>query len=89
MCLIFEGQKVDDLKIILILQNEMLLLMLICKRVLKQREDIPRFGKTINSSFLETVCYTVFCVSSLFKSILMNLSTKVVGKTFFSNTSFK
>ena len=89
MYLIFEGQKVDDLKIILILQNEMLLLMLICKRVLKQREDIPRFGKTINSSFLETVCYTVFCVSSLFKSILMNLSTKVVGKTFFSNTSFK
>ena len=89
MYLIFEGQKVDDLKIILILQNEMLLLMLICKRVLKQREDIPRFGKTINSSVLETVCYTIFCVCSLFKSILMNLSTKVVGKTFFSNTSFK
>ena len=90
MYLIFERQKVDDLKIILILQNEMLLLlMLICKRVLKQREDIPRFGKTINNSFLETLCYTVFCVCCLFKSILMNLSTKVVGKTFFSNTSFK
>ena len=89
MYLIFEGQKVDDLKIILILQNEMLLLMLICKRVLKQREDIPRFDKTINNSFLETVCHTVFCVCCLFKSILMNLSTKVVGKTFFSNTYFK
>ena len=33
----------DDLKITLILQNEMLLLMLFCKRVLKQREDIPRY----------------------------------------------
>ena len=31
----------DDLKIIL--QNEMLLLMLFCKRALKQREDIPRY----------------------------------------------
>ena len=34
--------SVDDLKIILILQNEMLLLMLFCKRVLKQRENIPK-----------------------------------------------
>ena len=34
-----------DLKIILILQNEVLLLMLFCKRVLKQREDIPRYGR--------------------------------------------
>ena len=86
MYLIFKGQKVGNLKIILILQNEMLLLMLICKRVLKQREDIPRFGKTINSSFLETVCYTVFCVCCLFKSILMNLSIHLLNKLFLHET---
>ena len=32
------ASRVDDLKIILISQNEMLLLMLLCKRVLKQRK---------------------------------------------------
>ena len=37
------------------LQNEMLLLILSYKHVLKQREDIPRYGKTINNSFLATV----------------------------------
>ena len=36
------ANRVDDLKMILILQNEMLLLMLFSKRVLKAREDIPR-----------------------------------------------
>ena len=46
------ANRVDDLKIILILQNEMLLLMLFCKRVLKQREDIPRYGETIKNSFM-------------------------------------
>ena len=39
--------SVDDLKIILILQYEMLLLMLLCNRVLKKRENIPRYGKKI------------------------------------------
>ena len=33
------ANRVDDLKMILILQNEMLLLMLFCKCVLKPRED--------------------------------------------------
>ena len=47
---------VDDLKIILVLQSEMLLLMLFCEGVLKQREDIPKYGKTINISYLRTVC---------------------------------
>ena len=49
------ASRFDDLKIILILQNEMLLLMLFCKRVLKQREGIPRYGNTINNSFLKTI----------------------------------
>ena len=40
------ANRVDDLKMILILQNEMLLLMLFCKPVLKQSEEIPRYGKT-------------------------------------------
>ena len=40
------ASHVDDLKIILILQNEILLLMLLCELVLKQSEDIPRYVNT-------------------------------------------
>ena len=83
------ASRFDDLKIILILQNEMLLLMLFCKRVLKQREGIPRYGNTINNSFLGTVCSNIFCENCLFKNIFMHLSTKLVGKEFFFNTSFR
>ena len=83
------ASRVDDLKVILILQNEMLLLMLLYKRVLKQREDIPRYGNTINHSFLGTACSNIFCENCLFKNILMLLSTKLVGKEFFFNTSFR
>ena len=83
------ASRFDDLKITLILQNEMLLLMLFCKRVLKQREDIPRYGNTINNSFLGTVCSSIFCENCLFKNIFMHLSTKLVGKIFFFNTSFR
>ena len=66
------ASRFDDLKIILILQNEMLLLMLFCKRVLKQREGIPRYDNTINTN--------IFCENCLFKNIFMHLSTKLVGK---------
>ena len=45
------ASHVDDSKIILHLQNEMLLLMLLCRRVLRQREDMPRYGNTISNSF--------------------------------------
>ena len=83
------ANRVDDLKMILILQNEMLLLMLFCKRVLKPREDILRYGKTINGSFLETVCSNISCENCIFKNILMHLSTKLVGKEVFFNTSFR
>ena len=71
---------VDDLKIILILQNEMLLSMLFCKRVLKQKEDIPRYGSTINNSFLGALCSNIFRGNSLFKNNFMHLSTKLVEK---------
>ena len=71
---------VDVLKIILILQNEMLLLMLFSKRVLKQSEDIPRYVNTKNNSFLGTVCSNVFCDNCLFKNVFMHLSTKLVAK---------
>ena len=83
------ANRVDDLKLILILQNEMLLLMLFCKRVLKQREDVPRYGNPINNSFLGTICSDIFCENCLFKNILMYLSTKLVGKEFFFNTTFR
>ena len=63
------ANSVDDLKIILILQNEMLLLMLFYKRVLKQRKDTPRYGKTINSSFLGTVCSKIFSVKIAYLKI--------------------
>ena len=61
----------------------MLLLMLFCNRVLKQREGIRRYGNTINNSFLGTVCFNIFCENCLFKNILMHLSTELVGKDFF------
>ena len=53
------SSRVNDLKIISILQNEMLLLMLFCERVLKQSEDILKYVKTMNNSVLGTVCYYV------------------------------
>ena len=46
------ASRLDDIKIILILQNVVLLLRLFCKRVFKQREGIPRYGSTVNNSFL-------------------------------------
>ena len=75
------ANPVDDLKKILVLQKEMFLLMIFCKRVLKQREDIPRYVKTTNS-FLGKVCSTIFCTNCLFKNILMHLSTKVLTYFF-------
>ena len=83
------ANRVNDLKITLILQNEILLLMPFRKRVLKKREHITRCDKTINNSFLATVCSNIFCENCLFKNILIHLSTKVVGKEFFSKISFR
>ena len=62
------ASRVHDLKIVLILRNEMLLLMLLCKRVLKKREDIARYGNTINNSFLGTVCSNIFCEKNFHRS---------------------
>ena len=83
------ANRVDNLKIILMLLDEMLLLMLFCQRVLKKKEDIPRYGKTIKNPFLGTVCSNIFSENCLFKNTLMHLSTKVVGKEYFFNTSFR
>ena len=66
----------------------MLVLMLLCKRVLKHREDIPRHGNAINNSFLGTACSNIFCENCLFKNFLMHLSTKAEGKEIFFNTFF-
>ena len=65
----------------------MLLLMLFCKRILIHREDKPRYGKTINNSFLGTICSNIFCKNCLFKNILIHLSTRAEGKEFFFNTA--
>ena len=65
---------------ILILQNEMLLLMLFCKRVLKHREDIPRYNKTINNSFLVTVCSKILYQKLLIQKYFNALTNKAEGK---------
>ena len=83
------ASRFDDLKITLILKNEMLILMLFCKRVLKQREDIPRYRNTINNYCLGTVCTNVFCENCLFKNIFRHLSLRLVAKKFFFKTSFR
>ena len=62
---------VDDLKSILVLLNEMLLMMLVCKLVLKQREDLSRYGEAIKSFLLGTVCSTIFCENYLFRIIII------------------
>ena len=54
------ANRVDVFKIILILQNERKLLMLLCKCVHKQKQDIQRYSKTKNNSFLRILCYTIF-----------------------------
>ena len=77
------ASRVNDLKIVLILQNEMLLLMLLCKRVLKQRDDIPKYGETINISFLGIACPNIFSENCSVENILMNLSAELVAKQFF------
>ena len=62
--------------------------MLFCKPVPKQREDIPN-SKTVNNSSFGTLCSTIFCTNCFFKNILMQLSTKVVGKKIFFNRYFE
>ena len=66
------ADSVNHLKIILVLQNEMLLLVVFRNLLLKKREDIPRYGKTINHSFL----WTTFSVKNAY--FKMFLSTEVV-----------
>ena len=69
---------VDDLKLILVLLNEMLLMMLVCKLVLKQREDLSRYGEIINNFLLGTVCSTTFCENCLFKIIIITIIISIV-----------
>ena len=77
----------DDLKIILILQNEMLLLMLFCKRVFSNKGKAYQDMVTLNNYFLGTVCSNIFRENCLFKNIFMHLSTKLARKEFFHLTS--
>ena len=77
------ADNVNNLKIILVLQNEMLLLVVFRNLLLKKRECIPRYGKTINHSFL----WTTFSVKNAYFKIF--LSTEVVEEEYFFNGSFK
>ena len=77
------ADSVNNLKIILVLQNEMLLLVVFRNLLLKKRECIPRYGKTINHSFL----WTTFSVKNAY--FKMFLSTEVVEEEYFFNASFK
>lgn len=79
--------RVGNLKIIFNFTKWNVLIYSFYKRVL--REDMRKYGKSINNSFLGTACFTIFCANCLFKNIFMDLWTKVVGKQFFLDTSFK
>ena len=64
--------------------------MLFCKRVLKQREDISRYGNTIVFFGGGGQYVLIFSVKIAYlKIFFMSLSTKLVGKEFFFNTSFR
>ena len=51
------AKRVDNLKIILILQNDMLLLMLFCKCVLKQTEEFILFWEQYVLRFSVKIAY--------------------------------
>ena len=82
-------RRVVDLKITLILQKGRFLLRLFCKRVLIARDKLPRYGRVIDNSFLSTVNATGVCKNFLFKNVLMQLSTSLMGNAFFLKMSFK
>ena len=65
------ASHVDDLKIILHLQDKMLLLMLLCKRVLKQRDDMPRYGNTISNSFFLEQYVLIFSLKIAYLKIFL------------------
>ena len=78
---------VAGLEITLILE---FLSILFCKLVLKARDNLPRYGRTISNSFFSTVNATrVVCKNFLFKKVLMQLSTSLMGNTFFLKMSFQ
>ena len=65
------ASHVNDLKIILHLQNEILQLMLLCKRVLKQRDDMPRYGNTISNSFFLEQYVPIFSLKIAYLKIFL------------------
>ena len=54
------ANHVDNLKIILTLQNEMLSLMFFCNCVLKEREGKPRYDKTMLQTFYSSLLHMAF-----------------------------
>ena len=82
-------RRVVDLKMTLILQRRRFLLILFCKRVLIARDKLPRCGRAINNSFFLTVNAMGVCKSFLFKKVLMQLSTSLMGNAFSLKMYFK
>ena len=82
-------RRVVDLKITLILQKGRLLLILFCKRVLIARNKLPKYGRAKNNCFFSTVNARGVCKNFLFKKVLMQLSTSLMGNAFFLKICFK
>ena len=72
-----------DLRITLILQKGRLLLILLCKRVLKARDKLPIYGRTINSSFLLTVSVTGVFKKKFIQKIFNAIVNQFDGKRIF------
>ena len=77
------GIRVDDLKIILLLQKGRFSLILFFKHVLKSGDNLPRNGKIITKSFFSAVNMTGFSVSLLLRKLLMQVSINLIGNAFF------
>ena len=60
-----------------------------CKRVPKAREKLPRHGRTKNNCFFSTFNARGVCKNILFKKVLMQLSTSLMGNAFFLKMSIK
>ena len=65
------------------------MLVLLCKRVLKTRDKLPRYGRTINNSFFSIVYAKGVCKNLLFEKVLMQLSASLMRNAFFLKTSFR
>ena len=74
------ASRFDDLKIILIFQNEMLLMMLFCKHVFKQREGILYKFTCGRCYYGETCCHFKVRVGEPLRYFTFNEQTVQIKK---------